>query len=204
MADLGQDGRLVLLLDDFEAIGGNERYIDFLERFRGLTNHVRMTLIAATHTELRFCCHMSSVESPFSNMFSVQYLSTCTEEEALELISTASEAYGVDLLPYAGEMLALSGRMPYLLQLVCWRFHQAALIRESPDHQDVEAFMLAKAGPMLARIWHSLDTRERETLRAQSHGPSPNEIEENLIRRGYSDGSGICSTVLATYVATMS
>jgi hypothetical protein len=204
MDDCSQDARLVLLLDDFEAISGNERYIDFLDRFRGLTNHVRMTLITATHTELRFCCHMSLVESPFPTMFSVEYLSAFTEEEALELISRASEAYGVDLLPHAAEMLALSGRMPYLLQLACWRFHQAALAQESLDHQKVEAFVLAKAEPMLARIWHSLDAQERETLCTLSRGSSPDKIEENLVLRGYSDGSGICSTALATYVAEMS
>jgi hypothetical protein len=199
-----QDGRLVLLLDDFEAIGGNEMYVGFLDRFRGLTNHVQMTLITATHTELRFCCHMSVVESPFPNMFSVEYLTAFTEEEALELISTASKAYGVDLLPHAAEILTLSGRMPHLLQMACWRFHQAALVRERLDHQEVEAFMLAEAAPMLARIWHSLDAQERETLRALSRGDHPDKIEENLVRRGYSDGSDICSTVLATYVAKMS
>ncbi len=201
--DWGQDGRLVLLLDDFEAIGANEEYIEFLDRFRGLTNHAQMTLITATHTELRFCCHMSIVESPFPNMFSVDHLATFTGEDALELIAGASQASGVDLVPYATDILALSGGIPYLLQMACWRYHQAIADQEPLDRQAVEAFMLAEARPVLERIWQSLDAQEREALRLLSQGSTPAGMVENLVRSGYSDGSGICSTVLATFVAGM-
>ena len=203
MDDWGQDGRLVLLLDDFEAIGANEKYIEFLDRFRGLTNYAQMTLITATHTELRFCCHMSIVESPFPNMFSVDHLAAFTGGEALELMVRASQASGVGLVPYATDILALSGGMLYLLQMACWRYHQAICDQEPLDRQAVEAFMLAEARPMLERIWQSLDAQECEALRLLSQGATPEKMGANLVRRGYSDGSGICSTVLAAYVAGM-
>ncbi|MBC7237286.1 MAG: ATP-binding protein [Chloroflexi bacterium] len=195
--------RAVLLLDDFEEIGANEKYIEFLDRFRGLTNHARMSLITATHTQLKSCCHMSIAESPFPNMFSVEYVGAFTEQEAQEFIAATSAMSGLDLTPYAEEIFALSGRMPYLMQMACWRYYQLLAERQRPDYQDVEAFIVQEAASTFDRVWAGLTDEERQVLSGLSKGEAVPTAKSELVAKGYVAGERICSSALARYVARL-
>ncbi len=195
--------QVVLLLDDFEAMGGNQAYVEFLDRLRGLTIHAQMSLITTTHTQLKSCCHMSVVESPFPNMFSVDYLGALDDEEAQELIALSSRAGGVDLRTYSGDLLALSGRMPYLLQMACWRLYQAKAEGQELDQDSLAAFLLQEASPVFAAIWQGLSEEEQELMRGTETSPATARRTE-LVDKGYMGEGGVCSSALATFVAQIS
>jgi len=192
--------RLVLLMDDFEGIGASAKYIEFLDRFRSLTTRCEMSLITATHQLLKTCCHMSIAESPFPNMFTVEFLGSFSTDEAMRFLERTSATSGVDLTPYREELFALSGRMPYLLQMACARYFEALARGEAVSLHAVEDRILEDAEPALRRIWDTMDNDSRTSLaRLCTEGPTV-PVSPVLVEKGYVNRDGICSSVFSRFI----
>lgn len=181
--------RVVIALDDFEHVGRQEAFANFIERLRALTHRVDMTLITATHTELKNCCHMEPTTSPFPNLFHVRYLGPLAPEEAQEFIGQTSSQSGIDLVPYETEIIQLSGLQPHFLQMACWHYYEA-VVDGAVDTDAVARRFAQIAHPAYEAIWQHLDAGERVALVDLARGSLPQnerELQElaSLIGKGY-------------------
>ena len=192
--------RVVLLFDDFELIGSDGDFVDFVDSLRGLTQNADMTLVTATHTELKNCCHMDIVASPFPNLFQVEYLGSLSSEEVAELVETTSACSGVDLVPYSNHILELGGGLPYFLQMACWHYYQVIVRGAEPDHEAIAADFGREARDAFGRIWERLTEDEREVLRSLSGSSSTGSFSESLARKGYVIEDRIFSSAFCSYV----
>jgi hypothetical protein len=181
--------RLVIGLDDFEYIGGDALFGELIERLRALTHRVDMTLITATHTELKNCCYMELATSPFPNLFHVRYLGPFTPDEAEAFISATSDRSGVDLTTHAARILDLAGTHPSFLQMACWHYYEA-ILQGHLDHQVIAERFLQAAQPDLEAIWNHLEASERGLLARLAAGYLPDAEHQSqelvaLSNKGY-------------------
>lgn len=195
--------RIVLLLDDFEPLGAKEGAVEFLESLRALSQGIEMTMITATRTELKRCCHQDVVSSPFPNIFQVEYVEPWHPDELETFIATTSERSGVDLVPYVEQISAWSGRIPYLVQLACWHYDEAATGGAQPDDQAVRRAFMGDARQCLQDIWEHLFPRERQALSQIVRGEALAEAPGSLPDKGYIVNGEILSVALAAFVKEM-
>lgn len=195
--------RVVLLFDDFELIGSDGHFVDLIDSLRGLTQNADMTLVTATHTELKNCCHMDIVASPFPNLFQVEYLGPLSREEVAEFLEATSACSGVDLVPYSDSILELGGRLPYFLQRACWHYYQALVQGAKPDREAIAADFLREARDDFDRVWERLDEDEREVLCSLCDSTSTGSFSERLARKGYIIDDRIFSSAFRCYVREM-
>ena len=187
--------RLAVIFDDFECIGRDEAYADLTDHLRALSQRSDMMLVTATHTELKNCCHMKVVSSPFPNMFHVEYLGPFSRPEAEDFIKTTSVRSQIDLCPHQERILSLSGLHPYYLQMACGMYFEA-LQADHHDETAVDNQFLNTALPSFDGIWLRLEAKEQKALSAlaaedRSLETSDIELPTSLYRRGYlrRDGS---------------
>ena len=185
-----QDGRVVILFDDFEHIGLNQSFVDFIDALRGLTTAADMTLITTSHVRLHLACHKKLATSPFPNIFTVRYLGPFADGEAHEFLEATSARSGTDLRPYAEPILGLAGRFPYYLQVACSLYHRALTATAQVDQQAVATVFRAQVRPTLDRIWESLDEEERSLLAQFGRGEWPHDDSASLVRKGYVSEQG--------------
>lgn len=195
-----RDKKLVVLFDDFEPMGASEHYVEFIESFRGLAIAADITLVTATHTELHRCCHKKVSTSPFPNIFKVRYLGAFREEEARTFLAETSQRSGVDLLPYAEQILELSGGMPYLVQMACWHYYEALAAGAAVDPAQIAALVADKALDALESAWNSLDKRDRELIDALVDGRSVGQAPPSLTYKGFISEDRVFSPAFADIV----
>ena len=193
--------RTVILFDDFEWIGANERFVEFTDRFRALTPRTDMTLITATHTELKRCCHKRIASSPFPNMFQVKYVGSFSQEEASAFLRATSAISGLDLLAYSEHILDLGGRLPYFLQMACWHYHEALAKGGEPDHKAIAEGFAREAHPDFDRIWERLDESRKKAIRGFLGGRPLSKACKDLIDKGYIVDDHVFSSAFCSYVA---
>jgi hypothetical protein len=161
--------RVMIALDDFEHVGRQAAFSDLIERLRALTHRVDLTLITATHTELKHCCHMEPTTSPFPNLFHVRYLGPFAPEEAQDFMLQTSSRSGIDLMPHEEQILELSGLQPYFLQMACWHYYEA-IVGGAADLGVISQQFAQAAQPAYEAIWQHLNAKERLALAQLADG----------------------------------
>ena len=199
-----KEERLVILFDDFEKIGLNQRFVDFVDALRGLTTREDMSLITTSHTQLHKACHVELARSPFPNIFVVRYLGPFAELEVGEFLKVTSERSGVDLLPYSGQILDMAGRVPYYMQVACSHYYRAIAQNGQADHELVAEAFYEQIRPNLDRIWQELDVEERKALGHLVRSGSFDDSSSSLVRNGYiSENGRFFSAAFSKYVHEM-
>jgi serine/threonine-protein kinase len=207
--------KLVLVLDEFEAITQNQNFtIEFFSFLRSLPNNYSVSFIVSSAREIQDLCHSKEVAgSPFFNIFHKLNLGSFTPEEAAQLITEPSRAAGYPLEPYAPAILRMGGCFPFFLQLACCTFfesHNDSNGKAEPDLNHVWSKFYEQALGHFVYVWDHLNDRERMTcIRISSH-EELNEQDRSfvraLIRRGYvyqdTAGTRLFSDVFDEFVKT--
>jgi hypothetical protein len=190
----------VILFDDLELLGRSDPFFQFLETLRGTALAAEMSLITATHVELKQACTSKFGTSPFFNIFRARRLGLLSEEEARALISSAA-ARGVELTPHAERILALGGRFPCFLQMACSCYYQGLAQGQVPDHAALAQQFMATAETGFDHIWQRLDASERDLLCDLVKGKrvSTNDLR-GLVDKGYVANGAIFAASFADYV----
>ena len=196
-----QSKRVVILFDDFEALGSREGSLDFLESLRAVAQSmVETTLITATRTELKNCCHIDVLKSPFPNIFQADYVGAFSSEEAAEFLRATSERSGVDLVPYAQQILALGNCFPYFLQMACALYFGVVSRGDEPDHADLAERFRQEATPAFDVIWKRLSESEKRVLSTLAEDSASRAMERSLIDKGYIVDNRIFSVAFEGYL----
>jgi hypothetical protein len=197
--------RLVVLFDDFETLGCNDLFVDWLESLRGLAIEREMSLIVATHRDLHACCHRDIVSSPFPNIFKVRAVGPFSPEESLEFVRGTSTLSKIDLEPYYAQITSLAGRVPYYLKMACFLYYRTLAQEQVPDHGKIAEQFLFEARPGFQRIWDRLSTDEQRILSDLASGkPIRVDPECTLATKGYWDRGSIFCTAFGDYVRSVS
>ena len=196
-----KDKRLVLLFDDFEHIGRNELFVDFVQSLRSWAVRADMSLITATHEPLHKVCHKDIASSPFPNDFEVKKLGPFTSEEFTQFFQATSALSGVDLTPYSEYILELGGRWPYFVQMACSYYYQALTNHEQPDHDAIARHFENEAWPQFEHIWKRLNPDERAVLRDLVDGAYVYmDRHLDLVEKGYILEGKIFSQSFARFI----
>lgn len=116
--------KLVLLLDEFDAITSNSAFgLEFFAFLRSAANNYDVAYITSSARDLHELCHTDQIaDSPFFNIFTNLYLRAFSAEEAEQLISEPSAKAGLPLQPYSSHICELAGHFPFFLQIACGSF----------------------------------------------------------------------------------
>ncbi len=184
--------RLVLLLDEFEAITANPNFdTDFYAFLRALANF-DVAYVTSSARNLQVLCHTQEIkDSPFFNIFRSMTLTAFQRTEAMELVRVPSSRVGRPLEPYTEQILEISGLFPFYIQLACSHTlecqdeHPGA----QPDFVEIRRRFREEADPHFQYLWESLDSPDRDVLvRITTNRPIPDSvhhIEESLISKRY-------------------
>lgn len=206
-----RDKRLVLLLDEFEVLSTFQT--SFWEWFRGLITEYDMSIVVATRVELGEFRDEWGTGSPFFNMFRSIYVSAFGPAEVDAFLAAAGREAGLDFSPVREAVDALSGGIPYYLQVAASLFYDRAKAGEalSGSPEQVTAVARDFAGRVESHfedIWTKLPGAERDALAWLAVGAEPEGTEAApfraalplLRRRGYLAGNRIFSTVFRDFV----
>jgi serine/threonine-protein kinase len=186
--------KLVLVLDEFEAVTQNEKFtIEFFSFLRSLPNNYAVSFIVSSSRELQDLCHSKEVAgSPFFNIFHKLNLGSFTPEEAAELIAQPSAAAGYSLEPYASFLVGMGGYFPFFLQMACCTFFESrndSQAAQEPDIEHIRSKFLEEALGHFEYVWDHLSERERTACSRIGARDQLNEQDRSfiraLIRRGY-------------------
>src|SRR5262249_16250660 len=207
--------KLVLILDEFEAVTQNHNFtVEFFSFLRSFPNNYSVSFIVSSAREIQELCHSKEVAgSPFFNIFHKLNLGSFTSEEAAQLIAEPSVAAGYALEPYAPAILRMGGCFPFFLQLVCCTFfesHNESSGKAEPDLNHIWAKFHEQALGHFIYVWDHLNERERMTCIKISAREELNEQDRSfvgaLIRRGYvqqqASGARLFSDVFDEFVKT--
>jgi serine/threonine protein kinase len=207
-----EEKRLIILMDEFDSITGNERFEEhFFSYLRSLANSYRVAYVTSSYQELQLMCHNKDIsDSPFFNIFSNLPLRPFTRDEALELISLPSKTEGIPLEPFADKIVELAGLFPFYLQIACSNVFESLLDNpeSEPDWTIVTRDFNEEAFPHYQFVWDHMDESFRENLSRLAHGKTISKkfgfVNDELIRRGYLLDSGgspaICSSSFEGFV----
>ena len=129
------DLNLVCLFDEFETItrnpGFGEEFFGFL---RSSANSYPVAFVTSSRRELETLCHTQEIsESPFFNIFSKVRLGPLGDSEVRDLIVEPSATAGVPLEKHAAAIMAMSGRLPFFLQMACSSAFECLVESASPE-----------------------------------------------------------------------
>jgi tRNA A-37 threonylcarbamoyl transferase component Bud32 len=191
--------KLILLLDEFEAITLNRNFtIEFFSFLRSLPNNYPVSFIVSSARELQEICHSKEIAgSPFFNIFHKLNLGCLAAEEAHELIVRPSRDAGYSLEAHASFIHGLAGYFPLFLQMACcafFEFHHEHPEAE-PDESDIRQRFHEEARSHFEYLWDHFSERERtlclKVSRREDLNDSDRSFLRNLTRRGYfSEGAG--------------
>jgi serine/threonine protein kinase len=190
--ELDKEGkRVIILMDEFEAITRNERFDEsFFSFLRSLANSFKVAYVTSSREDLQKMCHNKDIsDSPFFNIFSNIPLGPFTREEAIELITLPSEREGVPLAAHVETILDMAGYFPLFLQIACANVfdHLDDNPTQEPDWQRIKQVFMEEADPYFRSVWERLDPPSRENLSriAERRSTSKKYVNEKLLRRGY-------------------
>lgn len=178
--------RLVIILDEFEAITRNDKFdLEFFSFLRFLANHYNVGYLTSSTKDLQLLCHANEIkDSPFFNIFSTMRLSVFRHDEALELISVPSEKIGKPLAPFSDRIIGLAGLFPFFLQIAC--SHCIDYLEENPDRREPDFVEVQKRFYVEVRLhyrhlWNNFDQYEKSAIRRVADTRKiPNSLEHVL------------------------
>ena len=172
-----QDIAVVVLLDEFELLAGNEHLTPyFFARLRGLTTKYGLAYLTASQRPL-FALTASEeiLSSPFFNIFVTLPLGLFTQEEAHGLLANRLAAGNVQFTPALRDyLLHLIGTHPFFLHIAGYHAFQV-LAQGQPLSTVVHFAQLddpieVEAGSHLGYLWQNLTSTEQYAL-AIADGP---------------------------------
>jgi len=191
--------RVVLLMDNFEPLGAKEGAVEFLESLRALSQRIEMTMITATRTELKNCCHQDVVSSPFPNIFQVEYVEAWHPDETAQFVRDTSEVSGVDLTAHIERVSDWSGGIPLLAQILCGLLFDGAVGGGEIAWRAVHQAASETAAACLDDIWRHFTAKEQALLIAAAQGDPLGDVPGSLQGKGYLLGDQLASRALADY-----
>jgi len=204
--------RLVLLLDEFEAITKNLNFgADFFAFLRSMANTQEIAYVTTSARNLQELCHTQEIaDSPFFNIFSNLHLGPFARREARELIEKPSAQAGVSLGEHVDAILKMAGYLPFFLQIVCSTFFDHLVEREDEpvDLEEVTEAYLEEAGVHFQYIWEEFDPDQRrscwDVVRGSRIPQEREHVLRELMRRGYiaeeGDGYRVFSNLFAEWM----
>jgi len=194
----GSGVRLVLLMDEFEAITANPNFdLEFFSFLRYLANHYDVAYLTSSARDLQQLCHTKEIrDSPFFNIFTPLPLSVFRLEEARELIRVPSAVWGQPLEAYEHQILDIAGLFPFFLQVAC--SHSLEYIEEDSKRElgfeEVRRRFYEEARLHYRFMWSTFDEHERSTIRRVAEGrripDSLQHVCEELQRKHYVESQG--------------
>jgi len=205
--------KLVLLLDEFEAITLNRNFtIEFFSFLRSLPNNYLVSFVVTSARELQEFCHSKEIAgSPFFNIFHKLNLGCLSAEEAHELIVMPSRAAGYSLEAHTAFIHRLAGYFPFFLQLACCAFFERRHDfpnENDPDLNSIRQKFYEEVRNHFEYVWDHFTDRERALCIKVSRHEYLNDSDKsflgNLSRRGYlfegPEGVRLFSNVFDTFV----
>ena len=193
--------RLIILLDEFEAIASKkerlELFQDWGEDWRSKASAGLLTMVIASKRPLTEVYESLSLGSPFSNIFSTTILGAL-EEEAYQGIIQKGFTPNSALLEWVDE---IAGGLPYYVQMA------GAMLWQYENQEIAKNEFIFQAQPRFEELWKDLTEVERLALRYQLGGvnlPSPAPaIVDRLQRHGLLRKNGVLfSSVFAEFVTS--
>jgi serine/threonine protein kinase len=189
----GEGKRIIILMDEFEAITKNENFdMQFFSFLRFLANNFMVAYVTSSYLELQQMCHNKDIaDSPFFNIFSNLPLRPFAHDEAVELITVPSEREGIPLGQYASRILELSGHFPLYVQIACSNLFEffVEYPGAEPDWEEISGTFKEEIYPHYSFIWGRMGGASKETLGRVAMGRSIGKkyrfVTEDLLRRGY-------------------
>ncbi|MBN1484305.1 MAG: protein kinase [Chloroflexia bacterium] len=188
---LGDAGlRLVLLLDEFEALAQNPHFEpDFYGELRSLAGEIGVIYFTASKRSLYELTyrHSSTLSSPFFNIFSELPLGLLPPEQARGLLRQVSAVGGIDDPPpdLLEPALEWAGPHPFFLQIAAYYLWEAGAQQgklSATAGDTAERRFLAEAEDHYRYLWAQLDESERSAV--QQPQQAPEELLRRLQRRG--------------------
>jgi len=186
--------RLVLMLDEFDAIARNKNFpLLFFSFLRSLPNSWPVSLILSSPRKLREMCYSEQVAgSPFFNIFHERRLGIFKRDESLDLICRLSERSGCPLASHQRAVIDMAGDWPFFLQIVCYLlFEECSHARGSTgavDLRAVESAAYDELHPHMDSLWKHLSELERnvctQALAGASLAQFSRGVVSSLIQRG--------------------
>jgi serine/threonine protein kinase len=188
-----QGKRIIVLMDEFEAITKNENFdMQFFSFLRFLANNFMVAYVTSSYMELQQMCHNKDIaDSPFFNIFSNLPLRPFSRDEAVELVTVPSEREGIPLAGYASEILDLSGYFPLYVQVACSYLFEFFVENAGaePDWEEISRSFKEEVYPHFSFIWSRMDDASRQSLcrvaMGRSIGKKHKFVSEDLLRRGF-------------------
>ncbi len=190
--------RLVLLLDEFEAVTRNSSIgPEFYAFLRSLANNLPVSFVCASGRALKDLCATREIsDSPFFNIFSTVHVGLLDASDAVALIAGPSQARGLPLAPLQARILAMGGRYPFFLQMACsaWYEHleaeglRAEDCAAGPVPRAVTDVFREEAYPHFEFVMENLPETEAAALRRAAGGARPDPEDpavRSLERKGY-------------------
>ncbi len=185
--------KLVLLLDEFDAITSNHSFgPEFFSFFRSMANNHSVSYVTSSKIELQRLCHSARIsDSPFFNIFTNLRLGPFEPEEAETLIVDPSRHAGLPLARFREEIFNLAGHFPLFLQIACSVFFEE--VSDTPDlpvNLDVlRSRFREEAAPHFEYIWDQADVETKSVFRRVLFGGQPlageTQVCRGLVRSGY-------------------
>ncbi|MBD2521051.1 serine protease [Nostoc sp. FACHB-133] len=195
--------RLIILLDEFEAIASNtdrlKLFQDWGEDWRSKASAGLLTMVIASKRPLNEVYETLSLGSPFANIFSMTILGALEKEACQSIIQKGQEGF---LLPNSAVLQwvdELAGGLPYYVQMagaMLWQNRNQKIAKNEFDFQ---------AKPRFEELWKDLSKVERLALRyelGESNLPIPDlAIVDRLQRHGLlRKNGGLFSSVFAEFM----
>ena len=178
--------KLVLVLDEFEAVTQNENFtLEFFSFLRSLPNNYALSFIVSSAREIQELCHSKEVAgSPFFNIFHKLNLGSFAPDEATQLIVGPSTAAGYSLEPYVDPIIETGGYFPFFLQMACCAFFE-----NRNDLEEARRKFYEQARDHFVYAWNHLSERERTACFRISTRQGLSEQDRSFVgplsRRGY-------------------
>lgn len=161
-------GRLVLILDEFELLSRNESLKgEFFTGLRALAMRHAISYITASKQALLELTYAdaSSLSSPFFNIFATIHLSLFTDEQAQEILLSLCQKAA---LAFSDEMLAhlklLGGGNPLFLQIAAYHAVESLFATGKIVPAELNRRFLDDVLPHMEYYWRSLSLAEQTAL----------------------------------------
>lgn len=191
--------RLIILLDEFEAIASKkerlELFQDWGEDWRSKASAGLLTMVIASKRPLYEVYKTLGLSSPFDNLFSTTILGAL-EAEAWQGIIQKGFSPDTGILKWVDE---LAGGLPYYVQMT------GAMLWQDENQEVAKNEFIFQSQPRFEELWRDLTEVERLALRYELGGrnlPSPDRaIVDRLKRHGLlRKNGGLFSSVFAEFV----
>lgn len=199
---------VVVLLDEFELLAGNEQLTPyFFARLRGLTTKYGLAYLTASQRPLYdVTAEEEILSSPFFNIFVTLPIGLFSPEAAKELLRTRLQnteySFSDALVDY---LVWLVGPHPFFLHIAGYHAYQALLqgktLETKADFQQLDEPIEVETDSHISYLWNNLSPEDQYAL-AIADGPidSLRLLEQQCLLTPTEEGYRYTSEILRRYV----